>query len=234
MSKQLYVIAFLITTGIFLLGLLLGFVVEQKRTSYVEEQYQEQKIVFSSSQLQYEFLSLLHNEEDCPAVFKTLYTNLQNLEKTRIRLENFDRDSTLEKAQFDLLQREYLLAEIRYWMLAKRTKELCSYDVVTVLNFYSDNNDCPDCDQQAFILTYLKSLFNDRLLIFSFNSDVTEEPMVGILEAAYNVSTYPSLVIDDITYAGLRDTDELLTFVCSHYTQKPEGCSEHDAPPDQG
>ncbi len=225
LSKNIYIMAFVITAGIFLLGLFLGLIIEEERSSYVEEQYQEQSIVFSSSQLQYEFLSMLDEKDSCPAVYETLYSNLEDLEGTRIRLEKFDRKSTLEKNQFELLQREYLLAEIRYWMLAKKTKELCNYDVVTILNFYSSEEECPYCDQQSFVLTYLKELFGDRLLIFSFNSELEDdEPMLGILDAAYNITSYPTLVIGDEVYSGLKDSEELLGLVCANYLEAPGCC----------
>lgn len=223
-SKEVYFVAFLITTGVFLLGLLLGFVIEGKRVMMVQEKDQEQKIAFSSAQLQYQFLQQLQNEKNCPAMFTAFYDNLEDLEETRIRLEKYDRKATLDKKSFELLQREYLLAEVRYWLLASDIKKICDFDVVTALYFYSDEDSCDTCDNQAFVLSYLKDLFGDKLLVFSFNAKIEHEPLIDLLKTAHNVTTYPSVVVDNITYHGFRDKDLLLQDVCLLLKEKTDPC----------
>ena len=223
-SKEKYIIAFFITAGIFLLGLFLGLIIENERVQYVEDQYMEQKIMFGSSQLQYEFLTMLEEDGSCPAVFKTFYASLEDLENTRIRLEKFANKGTLDKDSLEIMEREYLLAEIRYWMLASKTQELCGHDVVTILNFYSNEDECPMCNEQGFVLSYLKNLFGDKLLIFSFNAEITEEPMVEILRTAYDTTEYPALVVDDETYLGFSEKESLMRLICGKLLDPPEDC----------
>src|SRR3989344_3807045 len=102
-SKDKYIIAGAITIGIFLLGLFLGLVIEGKRLSYIESAGRKQNLDFSSLQLQYAFIDQLSQEKNCLAVQKTFEQNINNLESTRLRLENFDSDSTLNKKDFDVL-----------------------------------------------------------------------------------------------------------------------------------
>lgn len=225
-SKDVYILAFFITFGIFLLGLLLGFVIEGKRVMLVQEKNQEQKIDFSSAQLQYQFLQQLQNNKNCPALFTAFYDNLKDLEETRIRLEQYDRKATLDKKSFELLQREYFLAEMRYWLLASDIKQICDFDVVTALYFYSDEDSCDTCENQAFVLSYLKSLFGDKLLVFSFNAQIDHEPLIDLLKTAHNVTVYPSVVVDAVTYNGFRDKDLLLKDVCQQLKEKPDSCLE--------
>jgi len=163
LSRDKYIIAGVITLGVFLLGLFLGLAIEGKRVNYIESLSRQQNLDFSSLQLQYAFIDEMSQEKNCLAVQRTFEQNINNLESTRARLENFDTDATLNKKEFDVLKNEYILAQIRYWMLAERTRKLCGSDVVSVLYFFSDNKECPDCDRQAFILTYLKKRFKDKL-----------------------------------------------------------------------
>ena len=113
LSKDKYIIAGAITLGIFLLGLFLGLAIEGKRVNYIESVSRRQNLDFSSLQLQYAFIDQLSQEKNCLAVQKTFERNINNLESTRIRLENFDRDATLNKNEFEILKNEYLLAQIR-------------------------------------------------------------------------------------------------------------------------
>ena len=155
LSRDKYIIAGAITLGIFLLGLFLGLSIEGKRVNYIESVSRKQGLDFSSLQLQYAFIDQMSQEKNCMAVQKTFEQNINNLESTRIRLENFDRDATLNKNELDVLKNEYILAQVRYWLLAERTKKLCDADIVNILYFYSDQKECPECEKQAFVLTYL-------------------------------------------------------------------------------
>ena len=49
LRKETYYIAFLITAGIFLLGLLLGLVIDGERADFIQEEYQKQKITFKKA-----------------------------------------------------------------------------------------------------------------------------------------------------------------------------------------
>ncbi len=159
----------------------------------------------------------LSKEENCEAVSKTFEDNIKSLESARKRLEEFDENSRLNKEDFSLLKREYVLAQVRYWLLARRTKELCRKELATILYFYSDDKECPDCNKQAFVLTYLKKLFKDKLLIFSFDSQQQDEPMIPILKHTYNITNYPALVIEGIKFEGLMDKNTVLKEICQYY-----------------
>jgi len=224
LSKDKYLIAGAITLGVFLLGLFLGLAIEGKRVNYIESLGRKQNLDFSSLQLQYAFIDQMSQEKNCLAVEKTFEQNINNLESTRTRLENFDRDATLNKNEFDLLKNEYILAQIRYWMLAERTRNLCGRDVASILYFFSDEQECQDCDKQAFVLTYLKKKFKDKLLVFSFDSKFESEPMIPLLKKTYNVTSYPTIVIEGKSKNRFQDKDAILKEICSSYKEKTEDC----------
>jgi len=224
LSKDKYIIAGVITMGVFLLGLFLGLAIEGKRVNYIESVSRKQNLDFSSLQLQYAFIDQLSQEKNCLGVQKTFEQNINNLESTRIRLENFDRDSQLNKNEFDVLKNEYLLAQIRYWLLAERTRKLCDTDIVNILYFFSDEKECPDCEKQAFVLTYLKKKFKDKLLIFSFDSKFESEPMIPLLKKTYNITSYPTIVIEGKPKAKFQDKDAILKEMCGYYKEKTEDC----------
>ena len=225
LSRDKYIIAGVITLGVFLLGLFLGLAIEGKRVNYIESLSRQQNLDFSSLQLQYAFIDEMSQEKNCLAVQRTFEQNINNLESTRARLENFDTDATLNKKEFDVLKNEYILAQIRYWMLAERTRKLCGSDVVSVLYFFSDNKECPDCDRQAFILTYLKKRFKDKLLIFSFDSKFESEPMIPLLKKTYNITAYPTVVIEGKPKSKFQDKNAVLKEICTNYKEKTEDCT---------
>lgn len=225
-STEKYIIAAIITVGIFLLGLLLGLVIEGKRVAYIEDVGKEQNLEYNSLQLQYAFMDQLSKEENCDAVSKTFEDNIKKLETARNRLEEFDENAKLNKKEFELLKREYALAQVRYWLLARRTIEVCKKEISTILYFFSDEKECHDCDKQAFVLTYLKKLFKDKLLIFSFDSKQEDEPLIAILKHTYNITEFPSLVIEGNRISGLMDKGMVLKEICQYY-KEDDNCRQY-------
>ena len=224
--KGKYLIAGIITLLIFLLGMLLGLVMEGKRVTYIQTQAREQKLDFISLQLQYQLIEELSQQGNCPAVSATFDDFLLELARTEERLTEYQQDSKLNKKDFDFLKQEYVQAQVNYWLLAKKTKEICNRDVVNILYFYSPSEKCPQCDTQGFVLTYLKDLFKDKVLVFSFDSSFEDEKIIDLLIKTYNVTEYPSVVVEDKLISGFSSRDELLKEICPLYEEKPEECTE--------
>lgn len=223
-NKARYVVASLITLCIFLLGMMLGFVVEEKRMRFSQEESANQQMDFRSMQLQYEYINQLSLEQDCETMQETFEANVKNLELARLKLEEYTKSSKINKDDFDKIRRDYTISQLQYWLFAKKKKQICDSEDVSVLYFFAEDKSCPDCNKQSFVLTYLKKIFGTDLLIFSLNTNFTEEPMVGLLQKSYNVTEYPTMIIDNKRIEGLHNKDDLLNLICPMYTTEHEKC----------
>ncbi len=221
-SKKIYIKALVITIFIFVLGLVLGIFLSGERVRTIGEFSRVQKLDYDSIQLQFLYLGTL-GEQNCLAVMKTLEENINTLNNIRVKLEDYISQSIVDNLEFTLLKREYVLAEIRYWLLAQKSKELCDIDAVSIFYFYS-NDDCQNCKVQGTILTYLKDVFEEKLLIFSLDADFDKEPIIGILKSAYNITKTPTLVVENRKFEGLVTKNELFEIICPFYKTKVEGC----------
>ena len=93
-SLERYVIAGVITFLIFTLGLSLGFVLDQKRVSWIEEKSNQQELDYKSLQLQYLYLNTLENtEKSCDVLRSTLQSTLITLSETLEDLEEFKEET---------------------------------------------------------------------------------------------------------------------------------------------
>lgn len=225
LRKRRYFIALLLTTCFFIIGILIGSVVTQNRIDYIQNLANEQKIDFDSLQTQYLFLSYLNKQGNCDAIEKTLNINIKNLVRTQERVENYENQAKNNLEDFDVLKREYSIAELKYWLLIKDTQEICERDVSTILYFYNENDICPECRTQGFVLSYLKNIFKEKLLTFSFDASLEEESIVEILLSAYEINEYPALLINDKLYQGFQSRDEILKVICENLSEELEECS---------
>jgi len=228
LNKKRYFIAALLTLFIFILGIMLGLVIEGKRVQYIESVNRIEKLDYSSLQLQYAYIDQLSQEKNCDAVSKTFESSVKSLIETSGRLENYEQNANLNKEDLHTLKREYILAQLNYWLLAQRTKKICNNDMVAILYFYSTDKECPDCGEQAFILTYLKNEFKDKLLIFALDSTYTDEPMIEMLKDQYEISRYPTLIIENHAFEGFVSKDRIIEIICPMYKEDVDYCIDYN------
>jgi len=225
--KRRYLLAALLTFLVFSMGLMLGLVIEGKRVEVSRERADEQRLDLGSLQLQYAYIDQLAQEGNCDALAKNFDKNINTLEESRVKLESYYDGAAVNKQEFDIIRREYTIAQFNYWLFAKKYKELCDAEIVTILFFYDDEEVCNKCNDQGFVLSYLKNIFEDDLLNFAIYGRYDAEPMVSILKNTYEVTQYPSLVIEDEKYEGFLDQDEVRTLICSNI-QSHEKCESSE------
>ena len=96
--------------------------------------------------------------------------------------------------------------------------------MVSVLYFYS-LKDCTVCPDQGVILTYFKKIFDERLLVFPINVDLEkEEPFIKIMRSRYNITSYPSIVIQEKKHEGVVQKTDLSRLICGAFKTAPLEC----------
>ncbi|MBL7051966.1 MAG: hypothetical protein ISS01_02655 [Nanoarchaeota archaeon] len=128
---------------------------------------------------------------------------------------NYDNNAVFNGYDFELVLRDYFLTEVQFFFTAQEIDSKCQRENVKVLYFYDESS----FDTQGDILGYLKKLFKQKMLVFSFNSEFHEEPMIDLLLSSYNITQYPAVVIEGKTYQGQRNIKEMMRIVCSEFKE---------------
>ncbi|HIH31613.1 TPA: hypothetical protein HA235_02800 [Candidatus Woesearchaeota archaeon] len=216
-----YIFAFVITAAIFLLGFFFGFYMDLQRVNYFQTLSETNRLNIRSLQLQNELINEKTLTNQCSA-FRFIFDNaIIELEKNRERLELYQQQANVKKAEFEILRREYTLSQINFWSISAKLKESCanSSDFVTVLFFFGDKEICSDCENQATVLNYYKTQMNQNILIFAINRELADtEPVVNLLMKAYDVNSFPTLVIDNSIYREYIDKEDMEDLLCDIYS----------------
>lgn len=217
-SVDKYFIAAFLTILIFSLGLALGFLIDNARLNWAKQITEEQEIDFSSLQLQFLYLNSIENiNASCEVLKVTLDQTIKDLSDSLDKFQQYKKDTKINKEQFELVSRRYILDNLRYWLFARKSKDACNIKLVTILYFYSEEH-CEICPDQGVILSYYKKIFEEKLLIFPINVDLeSKESMITILKNIYNVKDYPSIVIEDEKYEGVVDKIKLGALICDAF-----------------
>ena len=213
-SKDKYILAGIITFLIFSLGLTLGIVLEDQRYDFVEEINKDQEIRYLSLQLQYLYLSSFSNYNNCPILSTTLKETIADLSDSLGEVIAYqEEENGISSKEKVIVQRQYILDNLRYWLLARESKQKCDLDIVPILYFYTE--ECPSCPNQGTILSHFKNIFGDKVLIFPINLDLREEePMVEIVMNQFNISRYPSLIVNNKKYEGVVKQEQMQSIIC--------------------
>lgn len=224
-SKDKYILAFILTSIIFILGLTLGMLFDNLRLNWADLENKEQEVDYLSLQFQYLYITTLESKNASCAVLKTtLEKSISDLSESLETFANYKDQTKINKQEYELVGRRYLLDNLKYWLFARKTKESCDLDVVTILYFYSQKY-CQQCPNQGVILTYFKRLLGDKLLIFPIDVDYEEnEPTITILKKQYGVTAYPTLIIGDTKYKGVINNQKLKEIICASFKHEEQIC----------
>lgn len=210
---NIYIKTFLISLGIFSLGLLVGFYIERflasdivARTTLIESSVQE-------IELQMLYFQGLNESYACDFLNEIVRDTNKNLDILADQLLRYSEKNILfTRPEIASLKRRYTSLLIKDWLLQERIKKNCGTKVVTVLYFYS-TEECDDCLIQGTILSILKNEFREKLMVFPLDIKV-EVSMIDILRKRFNITTTPSLVIEEKTYTGIVSKDDLKSIIC--------------------
>jgi hypothetical protein len=195
-----YALTLIITIAIFVTAIAMSNYFSNKKIASLNDIENKISIDIMSSETQYDLLA----ESSCKdissnALSQELNTLAQKLTYTE---ENFGKNSP------DLLRLKtyYTLLQIKDYLLMKKISVKCGTKPVFILYFYT--SDCPACEQQGYVLTYLREQYpNLRIYSFDYNLD---NPVLHTLISLYKVKeAVPAIVINDSVYNGFIDKNKL-------------------------
>ena len=200
LSKKRYFLAFIFTSAVFIIGLLLGLLLTSLKFDFID-QYQQD---FRTDILTFDVQDMLLQEYICKFDVNQLDDEFGVMSEQVSVLED-----KLGKYDEDVLRMKeyYSLLEIRHMLLVEKLKNYCDYDYDIILFFYSNEEDeCVDCEMQGYLLGYIKQKY-DNVFIYSFDINIDNNAL-ELLKKRYNVNTLTLVINDEINY-GFIEKEEI-------------------------
>lgn len=199
--------ALVISALIFAGGILLGFSINRERLGSIESEMREVTRHVQNFQLQFLFFDVLGDNATCPLLGATLADiNKASYEIGSKLTTQGEEGQVQDQGTYNGLKKEYSRLLVSYWLLTEKLRESCDTGARTVIYFY--RKECARCDDQGFILTYLKKKYGERLLVFALDADL-DEPSVKTIMNYYGIDNYPSLVVDGKLHEGFYSEPQL-------------------------
>jgi hypothetical protein len=107
-------------------------------------------------------------------------------------------------AQVVRLKKQYSLLEIRDYLVTKQLAKACGTKPVTVLYFYSNNGDCPECERAGAALSYLHEQY-PTLRVYSFDYNLNLGALRTLISVDKVDPKFPAFIIQGVTQYGFED-----------------------------
>jgi len=205
MAIRRHLLALFVSVLILSQGFFLGSYLENLRFEQLYKELNEQRYEFDTILLEYEYMLSLKDSEKCDFIWTGYYKNLKNLEKKRLMLEKYKDEGKVNEEGYQLAKADYINTEIRYWLLSMDLEKVCKSNATTILYFYGKKETCDKCEDQAMILSYLKKLYQEDLLVFSIDGE--QKGVVELLKDQYNITEYPTLIVNGEKHGYLSSNE---------------------------
>jgi glutaredoxin len=141
---------------------------------------------------------------DSDASSTTLTSELTDLGSRLSYAENQLGD---DDAQVVRLKEQYSLLEIRDYLITKQLASACGTKPITVLYFYSNTNDCPDCDKAGYALSYLRNTY-PSLRVYSFDYNLNLGALKTFITLNKVERRFPAFVINGKKSYGFTSLED--------------------------
>ena len=203
-TLKVYILAFVITAAIFLLGVYVGQLVDSKVSVDLLTEIKE----YSQESVSFEIMLLMDDSSSfCPLYIEESELLEERTIELGLELTYFEN----VKGVYDVeLKSQYFLLETKAYLLASRIKELCAVDKDIILYFYSQ--DCGECKEQGMILDEIVKEREGEIRVYSFDGEIGSSVVEGF-KNKYSIDAYPALIVNNQIFKGFKEKEELLNIL---------------------
>jgi hypothetical protein len=202
MAIKKYLLVFALTCAVFLTGFLLSNYLSNAKVNSIKDTEDQISLDILSSEAQYQLLE----QSSCSVVSGSILSD--ELNTLADKLSYAESQEGFNSADVKSLKQNYSLLEIKDYLLMQQIYQKCSASPASILYFYSNKGDCPDCTNQGYVLTALRQEYPElRVYAFDYNLGLSA---IDTLISMYHIpSVLPALVMNGKVYAGFQSIDNI-------------------------
>ncbi len=203
-----YLLAFVITAAIFWTAFYIASGIDRRRVADIRATEQNISIDLLSTETQFELLGSL----DCEAIKENPVLSDQ-LNTIADRLSYAENSLGKDNPEVVQLKKQYSLLEIKDYLLMQQISQKCRIKSVSILYFYSNEDDCQDCKHSADVLTYLRQTYPE-LRVYSFDYHLDLSALKTLISLRKVKAEFPALIINNrAPVYGFKNIDEMQALI---------------------
>ncbi|MBU5557503.1 MAG: hypothetical protein KQA33_00270 [Candidatus Aenigmarchaeota archaeon] len=218
MQKDILWKAGILAAIVFIAGLSLGIWLDEQRVAATRSRLMDIDLQWNDARLTSLYYQL-HASMDsrfCDSAIKNNFEFNDRIYKEGLLIERYE---AVDRFAPELVQekRHYALLQLQFWLNSIALKESCNASYQTLVYFYSHYDESLMAIQkaQSAVLAEIKETCGPQLLLIPIPLDMNIGT-VSLVAAEYNVTSAPSILLNDKVLVGLRTKEELQQLInCS-------------------
>jgi hypothetical protein len=214
-----------LTILIFALGILLNYGLDFVRISTIADVMSRHELNTAAYLAEQEFTDSFGGNR-CVAMNARIAQLKEEIKTVGADLGSYSAFSFFRKKDYDYLKRKYFLLELKFLTLIEQLNKECNRPYIPIIFFYQIDDDISE--RQGFILADLSKDYEQQVIVLSIDKDYKDEPLVQLLAAKYNVTSAPTIIIDNQKTEGMFYTGGLNLTIRNLLRRADPFGQEHD------
>lgn len=198
MPWRRYITAFVITATIFAIAFFISDYVSEKRIQQVRDIEDNISVNILALETQFDLLA----EQSCSDIAENSVLS-EELSTLGGKLAFMEASRGADDSEVMRLKRYYSLLQIKDLLLMQKVAQKCGLKPVFLLYFYSNEDDCPDCERQGYALSALARDY-PRLRIYSFDYHLDLSVVRTLINLRNVPETLPAIVVNGKVHSGFQ------------------------------
>jgi hypothetical protein len=203
-NRKKYTLVFILTCVLFFSAFSISNYLNDRKVNEIKSTEDKISIDILSNETQYELLQ----QSSC-SIINSGSVLSDELSTLADKLSYAEAQEGIGSTDVQTLKEYYSLLEIKDFLLVQQIYKKCNTTPSTILYFYSNKGDCPECTRQGYVLTQLRQ-DHPKLRVYNFDYDLNVNA-IHTLTSLYKIprNALPALVMDGATYTGFKSTDDI-------------------------
>lgn len=195
-----YIITFIITALLFAGAFYLSNFFNSKKIQNIKATEDQIALDILSSETQFDILK----QSSCDQIDGSVLAG--DLNTLGGRLVYMESQMGVDNPEVIQLKKYYSILQIKDYLLMNIYNTNCHKKPVVMMYFYS--NDCKDCAQQDYVMTYLHDTY-PSIRIYSFDYNIDLSALKTLISINKVPNKLPSLIINGKIYSGFMSTEAI-------------------------
>lgn len=214
--KEKYIITFLLTTLVFIIGILVGSEITRSKVESIQQSLQLDVLDSQSLEVELSILREVGKKDDLCAYVEN---RLPDIIRKKVEIGRKFDVGDVPQDSAALLTAQFVVSLGRYFVFDSIQEKECNIDKPTIL-FFPDNSEASR--EQAKVLDNIVFKMGDvNITVFAFNSILKEDQqIVRLIYSLNNVTKNPTIIIKGEAHEGFQPLDKVVDILCDSYNNK--------------
>jgi len=195
--KPIFIKAAIYTLVIFMLGILLGYILEEQRISSIEERYQDIELQWQDARIQSMYYQNIEQEE-CGLAIKENIIFSDEIYELGKKIDSYE-DSNALTGEMTFEKKRHALLKTQFWLNNMVLKEKCNPDYINLVYFFRNEPDIEEKQKQftqSDILREIKEDYGHQVMLIPLPIDMNVS-MINIFIKQFEIEETPTILVDE-------------------------------------